>query len=1097
MITIVVIVGFLGISVQIVGASASSGTIPVKGAANQSGTAWSIPFGDTITETVTSTRTGTSTRTPYPTATSTATQTPIPACGFYWRPVSIATSQAPPNSLEDIDMLSLSEGWSVGATGGDAHIERWSGTTWNQVPPPPGIDAYSVLNGVSGFSSNQVWAVGSQGPDTYASANSLVLRWNGSQWTVIPSPNPGGSWNALYDVEVLAEDNVWAVGTHDAAPFIVHWDGGSWTVMPLPNMHLGPLRSIYAVNANDIWVVGEGHPHQRKMNILHWDGVAWRTVIDPVMPPIEEWRTDYVSLYGVHGTGPNDIWAIGNRSGEFPVTLHWDGSQWTNVLNSAPSLGYTMLTDVVAVNPDEAWAVGFDEEGTFTIHWDGSTWSAVLSPTPGFQRNGAYGTRLLGVTATRPGDVWAVGFYQTELHASSQKSFMIRYNDPCTTPANTPTATPTSTSLCEGSWQQVASPNAGLPGNPNYLMGIDARTATDIWAVGYYSNTLGVEETLIQRWNGTQWATIPSPETGQGHNRLYSVTAVASNDAWAVGSYRTFDNKERYQIMRWNGAVWSIVAGPDLSSEYSRLSSITAISANDVWAVGYYYAPGVGPSSALALHWNGSQWTVAATPAPEGYTSYNLLSVSALASNDVWAVGSRTDFATLKPMAMHWDGSTWQLSDVPDPIPNSSFDSILTGVVVITPDNIWAVGYQVIMNLQATRTTLLVHWDGTEWSSPWEPTEPGSTYPTGHPRVGASSYLMGVTARAQNDIWAVGYYKPAATSLTQTLAMQFNGQVWGTNGPVSSLEAAWALHGTTSVGGDIWAVGYYEDGGVARTLVERYVTSCPQGTTTPIPVSPTTTATATATATASSVASDTSTAIAGSSATAVPSATAGTCAIRFADVPASGPGSTFYSFVRCLACRNIISGYQCGGAGEPCNGGNDPYFRPGLNVTRGQISKMVALAANLAGPTGNQIFEDVKPGSTFYDPIQQLASRGYIGGYPCGRVESEPCEAGDRSYFRPGVNTTRGQLSKIVSETARFVDAPGTQKFADVPEESPFFTWINRLANRGVISGYTCGGPGEACDAQSRPYFRPNDYVTRGQTAKIVANTFYPNCQTP
>jgi hypothetical protein len=157
---------------------------------------------------------------------------------------------------------------------------------------------------------------------------------------------------------------------------------------------------------------------------------------------------------------------------------------------------------------------------------------------------------------------------------------------------------------------------------------------------------------------------------------------------------------------------------------------------------------------------------------------------------------------------------------------------------------------------------------------------------------------------------------------------------------------------------------------------------------------------------------------------------------------------------------------------------------------------MVALAASLVGPTGGQIFEDVAPGSTFYDPIQQLASRGYIGGYPCGKP-SEPCEDGNLPYFRPGANTTRGQLSKIVSEAAQLNEAPGPQKFADVPADSPFFVWINRLANKGAIGGYTCGGPGEECDAQERPYFRPGENVTRGQTAKIVANTFFPNCQTP
>jgi subtilisin family serine protease len=233
------------------------------------------------------------------------------------------------------------------------------------------------------------------------------------------------------------------------------------------------------------------------------------------------------------------------------------------------------------------------------------------------------------------------------------------------------------------------------------------------------------------------------------------------------------------------------------------------------------------------------------------------------------------------------------------------------------------------------------------------------------------------------------------------------------------------------------------------------------------------------------------------SATPTTTATTSGCAIQFADVPPTGEGSTFYSFVRCLACRSIVGGYPCGGRGEPCNGGDEPYFRPNTNVTRGQIAKMVALSAELDAPTGEQTFEDVAPGSPFYGPIQQLANAGYIGGYPCGSVPSEPCGPGSRPYFRPAANATRGQVSKIVSETAQLTGDPGQPRFADVPEGSPFFIWVNRLANQGVISGYPCGSPGETCDDQDRPYFRPNENVTRGQTAKIVANTFYPNCQAP
>jgi hypothetical protein len=54
-----------------------------------------------------------------------------------------------------------------------------------------------------------------------------------------------------------------------------------------------------------------------------------------------------------------------------------------------------------------------------------------------------------------------------------------------------------------------------------------------------------------------------------------------------------------------------------------------------------------------------------------------------------------------------------------------------------------------------------------------------------------------------------------------------------------------------------------------------------------------------------------------------------------------------------------------------------------------------------------------------------------------------------------------------------------------------------RLSNHQVLSGYPCGGEGEPCDDINRPYFRPYNEVTRGQASKIVANAFYPNCETP
>jgi hypothetical protein len=191
-----------------------------------------------------------------------------------------------------------------------------------------------------------------------------------------------------------------------------------------------------------------------------------------------------------------------------------------------------------------------------------------------------------------------------------------------------------------------------------------------------------------------------------------------------------------------------------------------------------------------------------------------------------------------------------------------------------------------------------------------------------------------------------------------------------------------------------------------------------------------------------------------------------------------------------MACRGIINGYTTG-----CETG-DPCFRPTNNVTRGQLSKIVANAAAFIEPAGAQQYEDVTPGSTFYDFVWRLANRGYVSGYTCGGP-GEPCGVGNLPYFRPNGNASRGQISKIVANAAQFIDPPGTQQFEDVAPGSTFYDFIQRLANHSVMGGYACGGPGEPCGTGNLPYFRPSNNATRGQTSKIVANAFFPNCSTP
>jgi len=135
----------------------------------------------------------------------------------------------------------------------------------------------------------------------------------------------------------------------------------------------------------------------------------------------------------------------------------------------------------------------------------------------------------------------------------------------------------------------------------------------------------------------------------------------------------------------------------------------------------------------------------------------------------------------------------------------------------------------------------------------------------------------------------------------------------------------------------------------------------------------------------------------------------------FTDVAAA---SVFFPFVETAAARGIVSGYACGGTNpatgqpEPCNGSNQPYFRPASNVTRAQLAKITVLAAGwVTVRPATATFNDVPPGSTFYPYIETAVCHSILSGYSCGSDPGEPCPG---LYYRPGNNATRGQISKIV-----------------------------------------------------------------------------------
>src|SRR5436189_289900 len=88
----------------------------------------------------------------------------------------------------------------------------------------------------------------------------------------------------------------------------------------------------------------------------------------------------------------------------------------------------------------------------------------------------------------------------------------------------------------------------------------------------------------------TSWLVISSPnETGADASTLAAVAALSSNDVWAVGNYKVFN---QYQwdtlIEHWDGTKWSIVSSPNVpGADKNFLYAVAALSPSNVWAVGY------------------------------------------------------------------------------------------------------------------------------------------------------------------------------------------------------------------------------------------------------------------------------------------------------------------------------------------------------------------------------------------------------------------------------------------------------------------------------------------------------------------------------
>ena len=355
----------------------------------------------------------------------------VPAVSGSWQGVpSPNVGGSPPlrNELLGVAAVSADEAWAVGWSqdpDGPPYVkrpltQRFVGGAWRIVDTPaPAGDTNTVLHGVSAASANDVWAVGSTHNGLLPS-RTLTLHWDGSGWTIVPSPSPDTQLNELLGVAAISPTDAWAVGfrggTHGETPLetlILRWDGVSWTQVPAPNVPGGAnqLAAVTAVAPDDVWAVGSAGGAPLSMR---WNGNAWT-----VVPVARNRGMSTEKLTGIAGAAGNDLWAVGDGRGFFSnrtsaTIKRWNGVYWTDKVCRAsspsnPPPDYEgggpdfFFTGISAAASDDVWAVGASGSGPFIQHWDGQAWTTVIHP------RAFPNSAVLHGVATGPGGAWAVG----------------------------------------------------------------------------------------------------------------------------------------------------------------------------------------------------------------------------------------------------------------------------------------------------------------------------------------------------------------------------------------------------------------------------------------------------------------------------------------------------------------------------------------------------------------------------------------------------------------------------------------------------------------------------------------------------------------
>lgn len=547
--------------------------------------------------------------------------------------------------------------------------------------------------------NNPVWALGNRG---------LFQQWDGDVWRELPAIS-GLEDRQLTSIASSGSDDIWIAAPSPnpqptpAIPSRAYRNDGP------QNWQQGnvAVRKLWSAGLNDVWAVSQH-------TISHRNGSSWTDRKPAGLAPSAE-------FYGVGGTGPNDVWVVGDvvlrdtgsgltqlapstngatmhavwrdpktgtvwmagragqtvpmgsfsgpiLRGESPYLMAWE--------SVATPFDFTIwLYDISGIDGKDIWVVG--EQGTIA-HWNGAQWLQVHS---------GVSATLRTISIRSSDDVWFGGDGGTVLH-----------------------------------WNGSAiERKAG--GLPNF-QGIWGTAADNLWAVGSGG--------AIYHYDGQSWSAV---QTGFSDD-FSSVWGSSDKDIWVVGK----DTSGYFVTVRWKDGKWSRTQTEDSGGSHP---SLWGTSAKNVFATF---------NGGMYRHFDGDKWSDSMSVNLP--SSPDLVSIDGSSEQNIWALGvNKGGLGVARRIGAT---NTWQ--DVSPSIPGLMVSAnYLAQIRVFSPQEVW------IAVAPNNLTSLVYRWNSGTWEAKDWPSPPGAG-PVGV--IGGS---------APNDIWFGGFQNSLARWTGSSLEPKYNG----------------------------------------------------------------------------------------------------------------------------------------------------------------------------------------------------------------------------------------------------------------------------------------------------------------------------------